>query len=345
MTSKNLALVALSTIFSLALAEGLGHLELKYHLSERLLGSFDPTKKAEPNESLVKQRQELTDFQFQEKAVLEPSGKVIYEQIYKLSSQKFRLVKNHNSHRKDFAALFGCSWVFGTGVSDNGNVPQLLQDRQTKYNIYNFGIQGGAPSDFLDRKSDIEAEATTRIKEESGVFIYQFISHHLLRSFCPFSCYAGEKTWMQKKNKYIKNSEKRFISIGPFDQNWTSWEKLTSLFGKSALIQLAGLRIFDSIGETEYEDFADMVEQIALDFSKVKKIEEKIFVLAMANGQERKLLPAKLEARGFRVIDLSQLDREKELGEQAWIPYDMHPTELANQWYTDLLKKQLAPAN
>lgn len=161
------------------------------------------------------------------------------------------------------------------------------------------------------------------------------------RISCPFSCYASDKEWLKSKSKYVLKDQTELLRLGSFSESLSLWQRAFSVFGKSSLVQLLGLRTFDSIAISEYDLFASMLDKVANQFSKSKSIQEKIFILAYGSNNDRTYLTPKLKARGFKVLDYSTLDRDKILGDKAWIPYDMHPSGAANRWMAGLINKDL----
>lgn len=60
---------------------------------------------------------------------------------YDLNSDGFRAPEFDTVDWKNTIAVFGCSFVFGTGLSEHSSIPTLIQPK-TKYTVVNLGVEG-----------------------------------------------------------------------------------------------------------------------------------------------------------------------------------------------------------
>jgi len=60
---------------------------------------------------------------------------------YEINSEGFRAPEFNTVDWKNTVAVFGCSFIFGTGLSKHSTIPTFLQPK-TKYNVINLGVEG-----------------------------------------------------------------------------------------------------------------------------------------------------------------------------------------------------------
>lgn len=60
---------------------------------------------------------------------------------YELNSDGFRAPEFNTVDWKNTIAVFGCSFIFGTGLHKHSTIPTLIQPK-TKYNVVNLGVEG-----------------------------------------------------------------------------------------------------------------------------------------------------------------------------------------------------------
>lgn len=71
------------------------------------------------------------------------TGKLLYDVIYTLNSQGWRITPEHYDTADTAVLLFGCSFTIGEGVKDTQTYAYLLGEKLgRKYQVYNFALQG-----------------------------------------------------------------------------------------------------------------------------------------------------------------------------------------------------------
>lgn len=86
-----------------------------------------------------------------------------------------RRITPHDDKKKKHAIFFGCSYIFGDGLSNEHTIPYRFGEVDTIYNAYNYALSGYGTAHMLEiLKKDI----TSEISEEAGIGLYIFIDHH-----------------------------------------------------------------------------------------------------------------------------------------------------------------------
>ena len=70
------------------------------------------------------------------------AGEVIYDVDYMIGADGFRVTPGANSSSPMRVNLFGCSFMFGEGLSDNETLPAYLSKQLPDAQVKNFGIHG-----------------------------------------------------------------------------------------------------------------------------------------------------------------------------------------------------------
>ena len=76
----------------------------------------------------------------------------VFNQYYEVNANNFKinkLIKNNNNKLLK-ASFFGGSDIFGWGLSENETLPYLFYEQNKEYNIFNYGIIGGAINQTLE---------------------------------------------------------------------------------------------------------------------------------------------------------------------------------------------------
>lgn len=78
-----------------------------------------------------------------------------------------------------FALFFGCSFTFGTGVTDEQTIPAQFAADAPRFHAYNYGNQGFGPNNCLAQLETIHLK--TEVEESQGVGLFIFIPDHVRR--------------------------------------------------------------------------------------------------------------------------------------------------------------------
>jgi hypothetical protein len=107
--------------------------------------------------------------------------KELYSAEYTLDEYGRRITPIRNrSQRSKFAVFFGCSLMFGEGVSADKTLPARFAEYAPDYMPYNYGGPGHGPQQLLLRLQigGIQRE----IRETRGTAFYTYIDHHISRA-------------------------------------------------------------------------------------------------------------------------------------------------------------------
>tara|TARA_B110000858_G_C17755785_1_gene452039 strand:+ start:240 stop:1175 length:936 start_codon:yes stop_codon:yes gene_type:complete len=80
------------------------------------------------------------------------ADRFVFNQYYEVNANNFKinkLIKNNNNKLLK-ASFFGGSDIFGWGLSENETLPYLFYEQNKEYNIFNYGIIGGAINQTLE---------------------------------------------------------------------------------------------------------------------------------------------------------------------------------------------------
>lgn len=91
------------------------------------------------------------------------TGHVLYDVIYTLNSQGWRITPEHCDTADTAVVLFGCSFTIGEGVKDDQAYAYLLAEKLgEKYQVFNFALQGYGAHQML---AQIESGLLKPIRE------------------------------------------------------------------------------------------------------------------------------------------------------------------------------------
>lgn len=95
-----------------------------------------------------------------------------------LEDYDFRKVEQKNNNKKS-VVLFGCSFTYGDGLSEEETFSHQLFENTNGYDIYNFGISGGGVQHMLYLLKDLNILNT--LKNPPEYIIYTYIPNQIER--------------------------------------------------------------------------------------------------------------------------------------------------------------------
>ena len=140
---------------------------------------------------------------------LQIQNQLLWDVTYSVDRHSRRVTLG--SKGKKFLALFGCSWVFGTGVADQETLPSQLAKLLPDFKIYNYGFPGSGPNWALARVQD--PEFSREIPEDSGTFLYVLMDSQIARA----NGFLVERTFSGKAPLFIRENG-NFRNIGSLDE-------------------------------------------------------------------------------------------------------------------------------
>jgi hypothetical protein len=256
-------------------------------------------------------------------------GQVIYSITYSTDTNSLRITPiDSTKPRTKYAQFFGCSMTFGEGVQNKETLPYYFAKFDSTYRPYNFAYSGYGPHQMLAR---LETNNLKNIvKEKSGVGFYIYINDHVSRvigTMTNFSYNGGNAPYYHKEGKGIKR-EGLFIET----RRMRSWfyEKML----KSNILKLFKIGYPFKISDEDYE----LTAEVMAESSRLYKEQfgnDNFYVIIYPTTVDSSLIINLLKQKGVKVLDYSKLFNPLE--KKYAIPYDEHPTALANE----ILIKQL----
>jgi hypothetical protein len=256
-------------------------------------------------------------------------GQIIYSITYSTDTNSLRITPiDSTKPRTKYAQFFGCSMTFGEGVQNKETLPYYFAKFDSTYRPYNFAYSGYGPHQMLAR---LETNNLKNIvKEKSGVGFYIYINDHVSRvigTMTNFSYNGGNAPYYHHEGKSIKR-EGLFIE----SRRMRSWFYERML--KSNILKLFKIGYPFKISDEDYE----LTAEIMAESSRLYKEQfgnDDFYVIIYPTTVDSSLIIKLLKQKGVKVLDYSKLFNPLE--KKYAIPYDEHPTALANE----ILIKQL----
>jgi hypothetical protein len=234
-----------------------------------------------------------------------------------------RTTKRPKSQTKPdkFIAVYGCSFMYGVGVSDDETFPAQLAKRMPNVHIYNYGVGGWGPNNFY-RRAEKYTFAPNELEEKEGIILYVAIEDHLRRVVSPLS-----HKW-NEYGPYYTLDEGKLVFHGSFvfGRPWT--QRLYNAIRWSGLHKRLGFNIPPRVTRSNIELASALLSEGAkILVSQVQGA--RVVVLLFPDGnlatqammKEWSLL---LQNQGVEVLDLLKERLNVKKGE--WMLPDRHPS-------------------
>ena len=255
---------------------------------------------------------------------------IIYSISYQTDANSLRITPfDSTKPRTKYAQFYGCSMTFGEGVQSNETLPYYFSKFNTDYKPYNFAYSGYGPHQCLAR---LQSQTPKRIiKEKEGVGYYIYINDHVNRvigTLTNYSYNGGYAPYYHKVGNELRH-----------DGLFRNARKLRSLIYeqllKSNILKLFKIGYPFKITDDDYALTADILAEAAKEYQK-QFGNNNFYVIIYPTTIDSSLIIRLLKERNVKVIDYSKLFSP--LDKRYAIPYDEHPTALANE----ILIKQLS---
>jgi hypothetical protein len=256
-------------------------------------------------------------------------GQVIYSIKYSTDTNSLRVTPiDTTKPRTKYAQFYGCSMTFGEGVQSNQTLPYYFAKFDSTYRPYNFAYSGYGPHQMLAR---LETENVKKIvKENTGIAFYIYINDHVNRvlgTLTNFGYNGGEVPYYYEVNNQLKHS-----GLIKDARKFRSW--IFRILLKSNILKLFKIGYPFKITDKDYELTAEVMAQASRDYKK-QFGNDNFYVIIYPTTVNSSLIINLLKQKGVKVLDYSKLFNPLE--KKYAIPYDEHPTALANE----VLIKQL----
>jgi hypothetical protein len=256
-------------------------------------------------------------------------GQVIYSITYATDSNSLRVTPIDTLKPKSkYALFFGCSMTFGEGVQSNQTLPYYFGKFDANYHPYNFAYSGYGPHQMLARLETPQVKEI--VKEKTGVGFYIYINDHVNRVIGTMTNYGyngGNAPYYHQQSNGVKRE-------GLFKDTRKARSKIYEVLLKSNILKLFKIGYPFKITEEDYELTAEIMAESARLY-KQQFGNDNFYVIIYPTLIDSTLIIKLLKQKGVKVLDYSKLFNP--LDKQYAIPYDEHPTALANE----ILIKQL----
>ena len=271
-------------------------------------------------------------------AIRTVDGKIIYSIKYSTDANSLRITPvDSTKPRTKYAQFYGCSMTFGEGVQSNETLPYYFGKFDSAYRPYNFAYSGYGPHQMLAR---LETDLTKKIaamdiapmdiapmdivKESTGIAFYIYINDHVNRAIGTMTNYGyngGNAPYFHEDGSELKHDglfrDARRI------RNWF-YERML----KSNILKLFEIGYPFKITEDDYELTAEIMAQASRDYKK-QFGNDNFYVIIYPTTIDSSLIINLLRQKGVKVLDYSKLFNPTD--KKYAIPYDEHPTALANE--------------
>lgn len=235
-------------------------------------------------------------------------------------------------NRKKFIAYFGCSFIWGSCLSDNETVPYYVAKLAPKYMPYNYA-RGASGSNFLLALME-NREIDKEMAQKEGIGIYVFINDHVERSAGDVS-YTASMPFMPfyeyKNGDLVRNGS--FLTGRP----WT-----TALYRSLAVTYtFEKFNINWPLPEArEFKFVCDLIEKSKnLFVKKFNKSEFYVLFHPAHSFYSSEIIPCLVDKK-IKYLNFSGL-LDGISGADYAIPYDGHPNASTNRMIAERLVREL----
>ena len=230
--------------------------------------------------------------------------------------------------------IFGCSWAYGSRLDDHQTFAWLLQEALPQFEVVNFAVSGYGTLHAL-----LQLEGAIGKRTAPKVAIVTYASFHDERN-----------TFLRSRRKVVAP----YCRLGPLVQPYARLDRDGNLIRAMALTEYTEFPLMrHSAMMHQLEIWYDQTEERLYHSHQVSKaiIHEmakmcrkngiSLVVAGMANEPLTLELLEHARAQGILATDIS-LDMT--IPAHTLMPYDHHPSALANRRYAEKLEQFLRPA-
>lgn len=249
-------------------------------------------------------------------------GDTIYDIRYEFDPSGLRFTPVPDGAEPDrFALFFGGSFCFGEGVNGEETTPAVFTRHAPAYRPYNFGYSGYGPQQTLVRLR--EGEWDDLVTERTGVAVYLFWDSHIDRAIGSYEVARGFGRhipyFVERDGVLVRGS---FEDAHPLLDRW--YDILDgSRFLRRLEIGWPPFRL-----PSHYDRTARILAAARDAFTERRPGCPFLVVIYPGSKEAGRLVP-RLEARGVRVLDYSDLLPLHE--SPYFIPVDYHPSAAAHE--------------
>lgn len=271
--------------------------------------------------------------------VAKKMGFVVFDNELHTDNYRRRISKPLNAKRNSskHLLLFGCSYIFGTGVDDNQTLSWHINDLQQEYEAYNNGVGGYGTNDVL-WKIQI-GDGMSGVAQKEGVAVYTFIAAHLFRNVNS----TINIPWSRSHTAFRETDDHQFEFIGSFEEAHPLKVALYEFLAQTYTFQFLGLQL-PPLFKSDIDRTARMIAR-ARDSYLAQSDSNNLFVVAIypefVGDIDIDHFRRALSREKVHFIDYSVTDIEFYFQELVRVPYDGHPTGAAHKLYAQVLLEDI----
>jgi len=260
---------------------------------------------------------------------LASNGTVIYDAVYSIGEDGFRITPSRNSGYAFRINLFGCSVAFGEGLNDHETIPFYLAQKISNSYVKNFGFHGYGVHQAL---AILESQRDTK----GQINLLITAPWHALRSACVPSYTVGSP-------QFILNRDGGVRRIGTCG----SHRHPETMLSNSRLYTLLQTAIEDSAQDDQLILYLALIEAMA----KLSKERGQAFIIGFIRADNKWFtgtysndsILSRLREIADDVVDVTLADSAEHISPKYYIhDLDKHPSALANRERSQLLISVLA---
>ncbi len=269
-------------------------------------------------------------------AKLGPQGVPIYEVVYTIGSDRFRVTPASAAAANRRVNFLGCSVTFGEGLQDDQTLPYYFAKAVADVQVKNFAFHGYGPQQAL---AILQSERDTR----GQVNVFLTAPWHALRSACKALWTVGSPRYALGQAGDVQRNGVCGDAGGWLPVRVTRW------LGQSALYRTAREWLYGRATDADIELYLAVVKQMA----QISRARGQRLVVAFLKADEsffqgtsysNQRVAAALAAQVDELIDVTLVDRAEVIPRQQYLhELDRHPSAEANRERAKLLTERLGP--
>ena len=249
----------------------------------------------------------------------------IFNQNYEVGNNNFKinkLIKN-NDNKLLKASFFGGSDIFGWGLGDNETLPYLFYEQNKEYNVFNYGMIGGAVNQTLQM-----------IKKNNNylgdINIVVTSSYQLPRIACSRD-YSFNAPSFKMINRELKFNGYCISSFLTFD--FQVPRIFGSIINRSEIIKLLNNVFTNETSSQNIKIYLEIIKEI----NEISKNNNKDLVVLYYGSKSKSddVIEAYLIKNEIPFVNVSLYEKK------FYIEHDKHFNKLANEIWLNKLNKYL----
>jgi hypothetical protein len=262
-------------------------------------------------------------------------GRLIYDVQIGLDQYSRRVVPGFRKEAKRAVVFLGDSFVFGEGLNDEQTMPARFQKLNPDLSVYNLGVPGAGPNDFLHKLRQPEDPFFSGVDAKEGVVFYVFQDFHDQRANCNLSNFYDGKEYRLDKPLYSLSGE-NLTYLGDC-RRVRRGNRLFTLLSHSNFVRAN--RLDWPLPSSSYPKrlVAKILAEVKEESLRLFHAKRFVVVLYPSQRRSRDFLPY-FQAAGLKVLDFSHFDIKKATQRSHKIPGDQHPSAAAALVFAHLIQ-------